>query len=177
MPLPPKGDPRRPMYSAVRAMRVLGILLCLFGGLGLISVLRTMFGGRAPIPRAPMMILSTLIGSLFYVGPGILLLVFAQNITRRKAWALIASIVLVSVMLLFLLLVPVIIMIIAMTDRWSPFMLIPISIAAIFILALAQLIYLLSKSFKALMYYAPEESRGFEPVGVNQLTVSDQQSS
>jgi hypothetical protein len=86
MALPPKDDPSRPIALAVNAARVLGVLCLVLGllaGFGTAAIFKE---GSRPVY---MLILIGVLVMMFPL-PGILYLVFAGAMQRRKQWAAIA---------------------------------------------------------------------------------------
>jgi hypothetical protein len=73
--MPPRGDPRRPLYLAVRSMRLLGLVFLLFGG-GLFSAIAHLSVWLAPLALLP----------------GLLQLTLATGLYHRQRWALGAAI-------------------------------------------------------------------------------------
>ena len=70
MPLPPRGNPRRPLHLAVRSTRLLGIILVCFGAFSMFPMLLMFRRGVGMSPT--WMQLSV---AVFYLAPGILFLV------------------------------------------------------------------------------------------------------
>ena len=153
MPLYPVGDPRRPLQLAIRSSRLLGLVFTILGMLvvGLTGTLgqRTRGGGFMP------MILAAL--GFIYLIPGILYIVFSVFLARRQPWAVIATMILAALHGLFAVLA-----LFAALAAQNP---IQIGITALWVAAMAQLIFHLSKSFESMRAeqgeYAP---RGFEPI-------------
>jgi hypothetical protein len=73
--LPPRGDPRRPLYLSVRSIKVLALVLLLLGG--------DLFFAFAHI--------NAWLASLS-LAPGILHLVLAAGLYHKQRWALVAAI-------------------------------------------------------------------------------------
>ena len=172
MPLPPKGDPRRPLQLAVRSTRLLGGLLVLLGFCGSIPVMFVP-GVRGGDPLFTAIIL---IGAAAYFVPGMLYIVFSIYLGHRKPWAVVATIVLASIQLLFVLLgIAVLAVTFALPHSdLPPTALVPVGIAALLAAALAQLIYHLSKSFESIRYEPVGASdRGFEPLAVRPATAPE----
>ena len=150
MALPKRGDPRRPLFLAIRSTRLLGIVLILFGLLALIPMML--------VRRTRLIPLIFLGVGLIYITPGILYLLCAIFMKQRKSWAIILALVVASLQLLFTLFSA------AMIGFQSRINIIPLVIVLILFAALGQLIYHLSRSFEAIKYAPPEEQRGFEPM-------------
>src|ERR1041385_8076568 len=89
MPLPPRGDPTRPYFLAIRSSRLLGFIFLLFGSLAVLAV--------AMIPSRGMPTVFMILGAMFWLLPGILYAVFAAFLKRRHEWAIVALIVLASI--------------------------------------------------------------------------------
>ena len=161
MALPPKGDPRRPLVLAIRSTRLLGIIFLAFGAISLLPLALGLGRGRGGNWA---MTLFMIIGCLFYFVPGIGYIVCSMFLTRRQPWAIITALVLASINLL-LVLFGLLGLVVAMASDNSgmPFILIPLAIVLIFVLALVQLIYHLSRSFESLRH-PPDGIHGFEPI-------------
>jgi hypothetical protein len=166
MALPPKGDPRRPLHLAVRSNRVLGIVFLLFGTCSLMPMIFLMTRGGVRAGIMPPQLLVAV--SAVYFIPGALFMVFSVFLARRRPWAVVASIV-VSTLVGLTALLGVFGMAVAMlTVDDSPWqMAIPLVICALLAVAVAQLIYHLAKSFEAIKHPPfGQEIRGFEPLPV-----------
>lgn len=164
MALPPRGDLRRRMHLAIRSMWVLGSLLLLIGLCGIGGSLFSL-AGRSPVP--PGVGVMQLVGSTIYWAPGVLYVVFAVYLKRRQLWAVVGGLILASIQFLFLLtgLVVMIAIYFSPDSSLPPPFLIAVGVMALFVLALAQLVYYLARSFQAIREppYGREE-HGFEPV-------------
>jgi uncharacterized membrane protein YqjE len=162
MALPPKGDPRRPLHLAIRSTRLLGGLFVLFGICGMAPALYIMRGG--PGPAAGLLLAS---GTLMYLVPGLLHIVFSIYLGHRKFWAVVGALVLASIQLLFVVFgaIGVVAMTISAAGPGQPFTTIMLLLIVFVAAALAQLIYHLSKSFESIKYppYGIEV-RGFEAI-------------
>ena len=90
MTLPPHGDPRRPLYLAIRSTRLLGVMFLLLGLVTLIPALQN-YWRLGDIPRA------VFISSMTHVVPGMLYLVSAVLLGRRRRSAVISALGLVAV--------------------------------------------------------------------------------
>jgi hypothetical protein len=173
MALPPKGDPRRPLHLAARSMRVLGLLLLIVASCVGFSLSRMRGIGAA---SGLVWIKLIMIGVFaLYAAPGVCYFIFPIYMMRRKLWAVIASIVLVSVHLLFALLgfSGIIFSTLMTPNQQTPVTLIPLVVIFLVIAALGQLLWHLSKSFEAIKYM-PAEEHGFEPILPAQLYVAPQ---
>jgi len=170
MAIPPRGDPRRPLHLAVRSTRLLGILFLLIGTLMSSLTLR---GG---IPGRRGMVLTALL-LLFYIGPGVVYLVTAIFLARRRFWAVVVGLVLASLQSLFVLFAIGSILIDIMRHPSRSVAMIPMVVMIFVILALAQLIYHLSRSFEAIRYAPVEDQHGFEPVMAKAVEAPPEESS
>ena len=90
MALPPLGDPRRPLHLAIRSTRLLGVLFIL---LGLITPLPTLHLTHSLL-ELPWPIVGA---SLIHLVPGLLYVLCAVLLRRRKRSALISALGLVAV--------------------------------------------------------------------------------
>ena len=162
MPLPPTGDPRRPLHLAIRSMRLLGGLFVL---LGLCAVMPALLvrGGMATS-------VFTAFAGLVYGVPGALYIVCCVYLARHKAWAVTLGIVLASLQIL----VAVVGASAAFVAMFRPGAgmggtpsVVPVVFMLFVLAALAQLIYHLARSYAAL-HLPPvgADVRGFEPLGV-----------
>jgi hypothetical protein len=86
MPLPPRGNPQRPLAQTANAAKVLGVIFAIFCTLLMLLILLTASPGVVPV----MAIL------VFYGVPGAGFLVLASFIKKRQKWAVITAIVLAS---------------------------------------------------------------------------------
>ena len=161
LPLPPKGDPQRPLSLAIRSTRLLGIVLILFGFVALLPFAAT--------PRGISLLL-TIVIALFYLGPGVLYLLCAIFLKRRRLWAVVVALVLASIQLLLAILGIVTFAIQMFSalhmNSMGAFAIIPLIVILFFIAAFVQLIYHLSCCFEAIKFSPPEFQRGFEPLVV-----------
>jgi hypothetical protein len=89
MTLPPHGDPRRPLCLAIRSTRLLGVMFLL---LGVITPLPTVRSDG--LLHLPWPVVAT---SLTHLVPGLLYLVSAVLLGRRRRSALISALGLVAV--------------------------------------------------------------------------------
>jgi hypothetical protein len=152
-------------------MWVLGVLLVLFSMCAIgssVFLLRTVrrggAGGGVSYPA-----FFQLIGSLVYLVPGLLYIVFAIFAKQRQLWAVIAALVLASIQCLFVLatLVTFTFVVLAPNSGAPTAVFIPLALLAFVAVALAQLIYHLAKSFEAIRHPPfGREEHGFEPLGV-----------
>jgi len=169
MALPPRGDPRRPLHLAIRSTRLLAIIFLFLGGCLCAAVLAN--GRRSSIISLPAMAML-----LFYFGPGVAYLIFTIYLKRRQFWAVLSSLILASIQLLFALVVAITLLIVSMIKSAHNvnFVIAPLLLLGIVILALAQLIYHLALSFEAIKHVPVEEQRGFEPLMVQPIAPPDQ---
>jgi hypothetical protein len=166
MALPPKGDPRRPLHQAVRTTRFLGIGWVLVGACAVIPLLARM--GLDPGIPAPARVV--LFRWIFYLVPGTLFLVFSLFMRRRRFWAVLGALIVVSLINLSLVAMAVGILVALVAQRQAR----PLTVFAVLAvwavsqLAGAQLLYRLARSFEAIKLapFGQEESRGFEPLRV-----------
>lgn len=162
MPLPPRGNPRRPLFLAMRSMRAVGVV-CLAPGL---------FGFIRYLPWSLTMIQARHFGEAFapllpavpYLLPGIGYFVCAKYIAQRRVWAIVLSLVLTSLLLLFAIAALAFLTVVLLDSTQPPplaFVLISGGILLLFVPAFVQLIYHLIRSFESIKY-PPEEAPGFE---------------
>ena len=165
MALPPKGDPRRPLHLAIRSTRMLGIVFLLFGTCSVAPMMRTM--GRAGMVGYPAFLL---IGAAVYLAAGGAFLLFSIFLARRQFWAVVAALVVssvVSLIWIFAAIALVVALLANAGDIGSPPALIGGAVLLLLIAALWQLIYHLALSFEAIKYPPfGQEVRGFEPLPV-----------
>ena len=90
MTLPPPGDPRRPLYLAIRSTRLLGVLFVLLGLVTPIPTLRAN-PGRFDLPWP------VIASSLIHLVPGVLYLICAVLLGRRRRAAVVAALGLAAV--------------------------------------------------------------------------------
>jgi hypothetical protein len=158
MALPPKGDPRRPMYLAIRSMRLLGIIIVLFSLLMFIPVIALRGSGGAAVGFSILFIVMAMV----YLIPGLLFILCSIFLKRRQAWAIIVGIILSSIVLLMSVFGFFAGLLQLGAGNSSPLMLIQFTISLIFVAAFTQLIFHLSKSFESLRVLNTEVQRGFE---------------
>ncbi len=166
MALPPRGDPRRPLHLAVRSTRMLGVVFLLFGTCALAPMMRTM--GRAGMVGYPVFLM---LGALVYLGAGGGFLLFSIFLGRRQFWAVVAALVLSSVVSFFWIAGAVALVVAILSGGGGTGTAVPVAFAvsalALVIAALGQLIYHLARSFEAIKYPPfGQEVRGFEPIPV-----------
>jgi hypothetical protein len=159
MPIPPRGDPRRPLHLAIRSMRLLGGILVLFATCATVPFVIRAGTGRTAPPWAMLIVLA------FYLVPGAGFIVLSIYLARRQAWAVVASICLASMALLVILLALLGLAMFAFGPHadFELVLLVPLSVTLLIAAALGQLIYHLAKSFEAIRIAEPQE-RGFEPI-------------
>jgi hypothetical protein len=95
--------------------------------------------------------------------PGVCFIVFAVFLARRQFWAVVASLCLASASCLLMLGAMAFFVAFVLTDDFQPVLLAPLSVIALIVAALGQLIYHLARSFEAIRIVEPQE-RGFEPI-------------
>jgi hypothetical protein len=158
VPLPPRGDPRRPLHLAIRGTRILGYILISIGSLVLIPFLSNLQKGT---PRLEYLELSS-----FYMIPGIIYLMCAIFLRRRQMLAAILAIAHAAAQLILLLVILVLSFIdfqkVPPAQRPAELIIFPLEL--IVILAFIRLIYYLSKSFEAIKNPPPEMRPGFEAI-------------
>lgn len=165
MPVPPRGDPRRPLHLAASSCRVLGVLALILGTCAGVPILiRGTRGGPAILPA----LLSL---AFFFVG-GAGYLVLAHFIKRRRLWAIIAALVLTSIACLLFLMMAAGMLVVML--RYAPgfqgqrVAWTALAVYVLIAVALGQLVYHLARSIGALKVIGPDEFRGFDvlPVAV-----------
>ena len=168
MPLPPRGDPRRPLHLAIRSTRLLGGLFVVIGLLALGLPMLYMFRGGGAGPMA----ITLAVGAMAYLVPGIAYILCAIYLRRRQLWAVIVGIVLASIQLLLVLfgLVGIAVGLANAGSVVPVFLFVYLGLIVLVGVALAQLIYHLARSFEAIKHPPfGEEIRGFEPLPVAPL--------
>ena len=98
MALPPKGDPARPLHLAASSATVLGVLALLGGGL----VALVLLFADTRSPGGSVVRLGLLLATAFYLVLGTCFVTLAMFMRRRKAWAVIVTMVLVGMVLLMM---------------------------------------------------------------------------
>jgi hypothetical protein len=167
MPVPAKGDPRRPLHLAVRSTRLLGIVFIVFGLLMLLVVpaaFRSRGAAAAGPPAAGPPVWLGVVVAMMFMAPGVMYLVVGAFLARRKSWAVVVGIVVASVHGLFALLVFLRNLVV------EPGNMVSLLIVLAWVAALAQLIYHLSQSFAAIRYESDHVQRGFEPLFHGSMT-------
>jgi branched-chain amino acid transport system permease protein len=162
-----KGDPRRPLYLAIRSVRLLGIVFLLLGSCAFL----TLFIPRGRVgPR--LMVGPVLAIILVCVITGAANIVFAIFLKKREFWAVVASLIVASMQLLFALPGGIRLAMAWLTPGGSnagtPLLIVTLVVGLV-ILALAQLVYHLALSFKAIQYIPLEQQRGFEPFMIHPI--------
>jgi hypothetical protein len=170
MALPPRGDPQRPLFSAIRSMGLLGVVLILFS---LIGILQILFSASTTM-RSNIDVVF-LFGSIF-LAPGILYVLCAIFLEHRRKWAAIVGLVLASMQLLAAVIIVVVLVIAISPQKLVQFFgAEPVIMVAIvhflLIVTLARLVYHLSKSFKTI---GKSPQRGFEPIMIPPTQTSEQ---
>jgi hypothetical protein len=167
MTLPPKGDPRRPLYLAIRSSRAFGIIFFLFGCVTVLPLAVTV--GRLGFSFWILFQFASVVFVTF--GPGVTYLVIAFYLKRRRRWAIVTGIVVASIQLLIVLAATGFLAVYLFNEgpRMEDALLIPAAIVGLAILALGQLIHHLAQSFEAVKHVPIEEQRGFEPLMVQPI--------
>ena len=169
MALPPKGDPRRPLHLAIRSTRLLGVVLLLFGTCALMPFMMYM-GRSGPGAAASAMPTWTMVMvALVYFIPGASFMTLSIFLGRRQHWAIVCALVLACLLAFFFLFAFAGFAVAVFSRGEAPevWMVVPVAIVSLFGLAVAQLIYHLSKSFEAIRHPPfGEEFRGFDPLPV-----------
>jgi hypothetical protein len=146
MALPPNGDPRRPLYLAIRSTRLLGVLFVL---LGLLTPLPTLRLNPHLLELPGPVIASTLIHLL----PGLLYLLCAALLKQGRRPALIASLGLVAVHCVMVAgSLAAFSTLLVSQEEVSFFLFFGLGVMVFSMAALGQLFYHLTKSFKAITY-------------------------
>jgi hypothetical protein len=161
MPLPPRGDPQRPLALAIRSTRLLGILLIAFSLLLLIPAM--LISRRAGLWGASAVVLIVI--ATFYAGPGVLYLICSIFMKQRKTWAVVVALVLASLNLILTLFSGIgLLLNIHVAPGQTRVLLVPLGIMLVFVAAFGQLIFHLSRSFTAIRTDPVTGHRGFTPV-------------
>ena len=144
MPLPPKGDPVRPVYLAARSLRLLGTLFIL---IGLLTPVPALKNGH-PLTRLPP---GTIITALSHAVPGVLYLLSAALLLRGTRAGVFAAMGLAMVH--FVLVVGNLarfVQLLVLREASPRFLFIALTIGFLTVAALAQLMYHLVKSLRVL---------------------------
>jgi hypothetical protein len=166
MPLPPKGDPTRPLHLAIRSTRLLGIFFLLIGMLAMLPFMLAMRRSGLTAAWLPLSI-----GGCYLV-PGVMYLICGIFLGQKRGWAVILGIVLASLhaIMTLLLIGSIFGQLGSIPGRSDSPMLIIISAIFLLILAaLGQMIYHLAKSFESIRVYDAQTLRGFEPLRVQPI--------
>ncbi len=160
MALPPKKDPRRPIFLAASSMRLLGGLLILVAGLfGAIAA----FAPRGP--RGGSVPVAAIITAMIFGLAGVAFLVSSIFVVRRQKWAVVLGLVLTALELLL-----IVLNVVGMLMRGgldNPANGVPLVISVLFFAAFGQLAVHLSKALPALdlpPWGKGEAARGFEVI-------------
>jgi hypothetical protein len=156
MALPPTGDPRRPLHLAIRSTRLLGVLFVLLGVITPLPTLRL----RPDVFALPWPIVAS---ALIHLVPGLLYLICAVLLGRRRRSALISAMGLVAVHCVMVSgsLAAFSALLIAQTQG-TAFLVFGVSVMTLALTGLGQLFYHLVKSFKAIQH-PPVELAPAEP--------------
>ncbi|MEM6561617.1 MAG: hypothetical protein AAF656_08450 [Planctomycetota bacterium] len=154
MALPKRGDPRRPLLLAASSMLSLGVLLLLLSGCtGYFVFIERQTGAWAEL----------IVMAVFYVAPGIGLIVASIFLKRYKPWAVIVGIVLTALLILGTIFIAFSSLLFSGPLVGGTGMLIIGGVALLFVLAFTQLILQLVKSFGIIREHGPgQEPQGFE---------------
>lgn len=160
MPLPPQGDPNRPLQLAVRSSRALGVMFVALGGLSIVPMM-LMSGGISPGVRVVVASAAVL-----YLLPGVFYLVVASFLERRAAWAVTTGIVVASFHGLFALIA------LAKFSRlltggggFGGRAVLSATLLLLWLATTGQLVYHLWRSYGAVRLTGSAQ-RGFAPIGV-----------
>jgi len=159
MALPPRGDPRRPLHLAIRSTRLLGVIFLLAATCASLPML---LGGG--IWRGGRMLVFSIVVLVIYVVPGAAYFLLSIFLGRRQFWAVVASLVLASIQLMFTLLAAIGITMAALSAPNGTFSIIIILLIYFVVAALVQLVYHLARSFEAIKHLPADQMRGFEPL-------------
>ena len=161
MALAPVGDPRRPLQLAIRSSRLLGIIFTLIGVIvcAVFGLTSSRMAGRMIGMRSMFQMLVALV----YLVPGVLYLVFAVFIGKRQPWAIVGTMVLSGLHGVMAL--------IACIGAAIGGNIIGLVICVLWLSAMAQLMYHLSKSFESIRADAEYSPRGFEPLAAGTYPV------
>jgi hypothetical protein len=164
MPLPPKGDPRRPLHLAVRSSRVLGAAFALIGIWWLLS-LRPGISGRVTPARVWATISSdALVGAFGCFGPAFCHLAVAPLLSNYRRRAVTVALMTASLHLLFLLFITARSgFSVLTTATFHPLMVLPLTIVVLFLVSLGQLIHQLARSYESvrLSPFGRDKHHGF----------------
>jgi hypothetical protein len=138
-------------------MLLLGIIFTILGLLVLAVAMLNPSGSRG----TPTLVLYAI--PMIYLVPGVLYIVFSFLLRQRKSWAVVASLVLVSVHELMAVVVLLRLIVIGMPPTWL------LIILLLWVAALAQLLYHLGKSFESIRARTETQPRGFEPLPVSRF--------
>lgn len=164
MVLPPRGDPRRPLHLAVWTARGLAAVFLFFGACGLVPQLYLLAQGGGQYASVAAL---GIVGSMFYLLPGVAYVVFAIYLRQHRFWAVVAALVLAGGQGLMFLLGTGVLTWVYFREGLAWAVLIPIALMGVVLFALAVLIYLLARSFAAIRHPPfGREERGFEPLRV-----------
>ena len=163
MALPPKTDPRRPIFLAASSMRLLGGLLILLAALLAFSTLSAArYASNAGANRL-MVMLGIFV--LVYGVAGVAFIVSAIFVVRRRQWAVILGLVLTGIELVLTLFAAAGLLLRGnLSDARTA---VPLCIVLLFTAAFTQLAVHLGKSLSAIAlppWGKGEAARGFEVI-------------
>ena len=144
MELPPLGDPLRPVYLAVRSLRLLGTLFIL---LGLVTPVPAIKQGYSPAALP----LAVIVTGLSHAVPGVLYLISAALLVRGRRTAVFAAMGLA--MAHFILVagnLAAFVQMLILGGTSVTFLFIALTVGFLTVAALAQLMYHLVKSLRVL---------------------------
>ena len=151
MPLPPKGDPQRPIELAIRSTRTLGYVSALFG-----LVMMVVFGYFNRYLRFRPYFIG--MGLLVWFVPGVLFLTASHFLRRRSRSAVVGAMAATAGQMVF----AAAMFVGSLTVQ--PVSPVPVVLTALWVAALVQLMAHLRGSFESVRVDA-EHVRGFEAVG------------
>ena len=151
MPLPPKGDPQRPIELAIRSTRTLGLVSALFG-----LVMMLVFGYFNRYLRFRAYFIA--FGMVVWFVPGVLFLTASHFLRRRSRSAVIGAMAAAAAQAVF----AGALFIGSLTVQ--PVSPIPVLLTALWVAALVQLMAHLRGSFESVRVDT-DHVRGFETVG------------
>jgi hypothetical protein len=147
---------------------VLGVMFILFGLCGVTSLLFRGGPGSPNVGAIPVYSYAfVLAASLFYFGPAACYLAFASYLANHRRWAVTAMLIVASLNTLLVLVITVGIVITTLAaPRFEWVMAAMIAIFLLFLIALAQMVYYVIRSYAAVKLppYGREMTSGFTPV-------------
>ena len=163
------SDLQRPLRLAIRSTRILGIAMLLISTIIVIPMVLVMRAGIGFPTLIPMVIVA-----IFYILPGVLYVLCAIFMKRRKTWAVIVALVLALLHLLSTSFFGIALLIgINPAPGQEPFFWAAVCIVHLFAAAFGQLVYHLSTSFRAIRAMPVGGERGFAPIVVQKVETID----